>query len=163
MRTKLLILLAFIIVVTPFGAFAGEEWGISIGSSQGAYGHNSNYYGPYLPYGIYSQYAYNNYRPYIPPPNYYHYGYGYGAGSAYSVSTPLGGTRAGTQVVPPLGPNQPSIVTIPPNSTINTLPQNPNVVVVNPHRDFIDHVGRLLNVIPWSAFYQSGNWRGGRY
>jgi len=160
MRTKLLILLAFIIVVTPFVAFAGEKWGISIGSSQGAYGHNPNYYRPYLPYEIYSQYVYN-YRQYIPPPNYYHYGYG--AGSAYSVSTPLGGTRAGTQVVPPLGPNQPSIVTIPPNSTVNTLPQNPNVVVVNPHRDFIDHVGRLLNVIPWSMYYQSGKCRGCRY
>jgi len=64
MRTKLLILLAIIIVVTPFGAFAGEKWGISIGSSQGAYGHNPNYYSSYLPYGIYSQYVYN-YRPYI--------------------------------------------------------------------------------------------------
>ena len=157
MRTKLLILLAVIIVVTPFGAFAGEKWGISIGSSQGAYGHNPNYYRPCLPYGIYSQYVYN-YRPYIPPHNYYHYGYGYGAGSAYSVSIPLGGTRAGTQVVPPLGPNQPSIVTIPPNSTVNTLPQNPNVVVVNPHRDFIDHVGRLLNVIPLGVFYKSEKW-----
>ena len=154
MRTKLLILLAFIIVVTPFGAFAGEKWGFNIGSSQGAYGHNPNYYRPYLPYGIYSQYA-NNYRPYIPRPNYYYYGYGYGAGSAYSVSTPLGGTRAGTQVVPPLGPNQPSIVTIPPNSTVNTLPQNPNVVVVNPQRDIIDHVGRFLNVVPWDIIYHS--------
>ena len=151
MRTKLLILLA-IIVIIPFGAFAGEQWGFNIGSSQGAYEHNPNYYRPYLPYGIYSQYAYN-YSPYIPHPNYYHYGYG--AGSAYSVSTPIGGTQAGTQVVPPLGPNQPTIVTIPPNSTVNTLPQNPDVVVVNPHRDFIDHVGRFLNVIPWSIYYQN--------
>jgi len=99
MRTKFLILLAFIIVVTPFVAFAGDKWGFNIGSSQGAVGYNPNYYRPYLPYGIYSQYAYYNYRSsYIPSPNYYHYGYV--AGSAYSVSTPLGGTRAGTQVVP---------------------------------------------------------------
>lgn len=159
MRTRLLILFAVIFVITPFFAFAGEKWGISIGSSNGAYGHNSYYYRSYLPNGIYSQYAYN-YRRYIPHSFYYENRYG--AGSAYSVSTPFGGTRAGTQVVPPLGPNQPTIVTIPPNSTVDTLPQNPNVVVVNPNRDFIDHIGRFLNIIPWSINYQSGNWGFGR-
>lgn len=151
------ILISWIVIIflfTPFEVMAGEKWGLSIGPGAGNYGHGIGYYMFYLPNGIYSQYVLN-YRP-VAPPIYYGYGYPYVGGNAYSTTTPFGGSQAGTQVIPPTAPNQPSVITIAPNSTVNPLPSNPNVLIVQPRRDFIDQVGRLLNIVPYIFFYDSG-------